>query len=71
MRCRKTPGLIKAIEAAGSMAELARLIGVSKQAVWMWHTVPLNQILAVEKATGIPREELRPDMYRGGQDRSG
>lgn len=57
-------GLRQAVEAAGSMRELARRIGVSYQAVQQWHAVPAHQIIAVEKATGIPREALRPDLYR-------
>ena len=68
MHCRKTPGLRKAIDAAGTMAELARRIGLTKQAVSLWHTVPLSQVLSVERATGVPREELRPDMYRSADD---
>jgi len=57
-------GLLKAIEATGSARELARRIGVSYQAVQQWTRVPAHQIIAVEKATGVPREELRPDLYR-------
>lgn len=57
-------GLTKAIEAAGSRSELARRLGISQQAVSQWRTIPLRQIVAVEQATGVPREELRPDLYR-------
>lgn len=46
------------------MRELARRIGVSYQAIQQWKSVPAHQIIAVEAATGVPREELRPDLYR-------
>jgi DNA-binding transcriptional regulator YdaS (Cro superfamily) len=57
-------GLRLAIEAAGGMGQLGRKLGISAQAVQQWRRVPAHQIVAVEKATGIPREELRPDLYR-------
>jgi DNA-binding transcriptional regulator YdaS (Cro superfamily) len=62
----RDPGLRKAIEAAGSRSELARRLGISQQAVSQWRTIPPRQIVAVEQATGVPREELRPDLYREG-----
>ena len=58
------PGLLKAIEAAGSTAKLARKLDISQQAVAQWRTIPAHQIVAVERVTGIPREELRPELYR-------
>jgi len=59
-----SPGLRKAIEAAGSRNRLARKIDISGQAVQQWRDVPARWIIAIEKATGIPREELRPELYR-------
>lgn len=61
-----SPGLKKAIERAGSIRKLARLLGISPQAVSKWSEVPAHQIVVVESATGVPREELRPDLYRSG-----
>lgn len=57
-------GLDRAIEAAGSTSALARLLKVTHQAIAQWDEVPLKRILDVEKATGVPREILRPDMYQ-------
>ena len=57
-------GLKLAIERAGSVRKLARMLGISMQAVVKWKTVPAHQIIPVERATGVPREELRPDLYR-------
>lgn len=47
-------------------AELARRAGVRPQAVFSWRAkgrVPAGRVLAVESATGIPRHEIRPDIY--------
>lgn len=57
------PGLQRAIDVAGSQRRLAKLIGLSQQAVNQWRTIPLNRVLDVESATGVPREELRPDFF--------
>ena len=53
----------KAIRAAGGPAELGRKLGISWQAVSKWDKVPPLRVLAVERASGVPRYELRPDIY--------
>ena len=60
----REPGLLRAIEAGGGISALARKLGISQAALSKWRRVPAHQIIAVEKATGVPREELRPDLYR-------
>lgn len=56
-------GLDRAIDAAGGVAHLARKIGISQPSVSNWNKVPAQRVIAVEAATGIPRTELRPDLY--------
>ena len=58
----KTP-LQKAIDSVGSAKALAEALGVSAQAISQWDKVPPRRVLDVERASGIPRHELRPDMY--------
>lgn len=56
----------RAISKAGSQSELARLVGVTPQAVQQWEAanrVSVRKALDVEKATGISRHDLRPDIY--------
>lgn len=59
-------GLVRAIEYAGGYTELARLLKhqISWQGISHWRRVPDYWIIPLEEATGIPRERLRPDLYR-------
>lgn len=47
------------------MAGLARAIGVNKSTITRWAAgrVPAERVLDVERVTGVPRHELRPDLY--------
>lgn len=56
-------GLDRAISAAGGVAQLARRIGISQPSVSNWTSVPAHRVVAVEAATGVPRAQLRPDLY--------
>ena len=56
-------GLERAIDAAGGIAQLARKIGISQPSVSTWTRVPAQRVVAVETATGVPRNDLRPDLY--------
>ena len=59
----RDPGLARAIDKAGGVAELARKIGIAQPSVSTWNRVPAQRVIAVETATGISRRELRPDLY--------
>jgi len=61
----RDPGLSDAIRAAGGVSELARRVGISQPSVSNWNRVPAERVTLVEKATGIARETLRPDLYSG------
>jgi DNA-binding transcriptional regulator YdaS (Cro superfamily) len=58
-----TDALKRAIEAAGGLGILADRLGITAQAVSQWDEVPPLRVIAVERATGISRSELRPDLY--------
>jgi len=56
----------KAIDAAGNSFALGDMLGVSASKVRMWKSrcsVPPQYVIAIEKATGVSRHELRPDIY--------
>lgn len=57
-------GLEVAKRKAGGPAGLARLLGqISSQAISQWRRVPAERVLDVERVTGVPRSQLRPDLY--------
>lgn len=60
--------MIKIVEEAarrvGGITELSRRLGVKHPAFHSWTRVPAERVVALEAITGIPREELRPDLYR-------
>ena len=58
--------IARAIACAGSRARLARLIGYSQVAVnkaTRRGSVSAEMAVAIERATGVPRHALRPDIY--------
>jgi len=57
-------GLQKAITASGSIASLARALGITGAAICQWPRIPAGRVIAIEDATGVPRDQLRPDLYR-------
>jgi DNA-binding transcriptional regulator YdaS (Cro superfamily) len=56
-------GLEKAVEAAGGLRALGRLLKVDHAVIIRWSDIPAHWIIKIEHATGVPREELRPDLY--------
>lgn len=48
---------------AGGDSGLARALDISSQAVSQWKQVPAERVLDVERATGVSRHRLRPDLY--------
>jgi len=58
--------ICRAAKAAGGQSALARLLKVTPQAVQKMCAsgrVPAERVLEIEKATGVSRHELRPDIY--------
>lgn len=56
----------KAVDHAGGQSALARKLGCTPQAVQKWCStgrVPLNRLLDIETATGVPRQELCPELF--------
>ena len=48
-----------------TQAEVAERLGIQAPALSKWkaNRVPPERVLDVERETGIPRGELRPDIY--------
>jgi TorA maturation chaperone TorD len=58
-------GLQRAIDAAGGVSALAASLGIAQPSVSGWTRVPADRISAIEAATGVSRNELRPDLFSG------
>lgn len=62
----KQTAIQRASAVAGGQSALARSLKVTPQAVQkMCATgrVPAERVLDIERLTGVPRNELRPDLY--------
>jgi DNA-binding transcriptional regulator YdaS (Cro superfamily) len=62
--------LREAIRIAGSQTKLARAIDVTQGHVSQWlrrGKVPAEKVLLIERATGIARHLLRPDVFEAAQ----
>ena len=57
--------LQKLLQSGLTRREIAEQIGVDKSTVTRWcqFRVPAERVLEVERITGVPRHELRPDIY--------
>lgn len=60
---KRDPAMLKAIKQVGGPAALGRAIGTTRQAISQWTRVPHNHVLTIERMSGVPRHELRPDIY--------
>jgi len=49
----------------GRLSELAAALKITPGAINQWDKVPADKLVAVSRETGIPRQELRPDLYEG------
>ena len=46
----------------GELSRLAKALGITRGAVSVWKRVPASRLGDVARLTGIPAEELRPDL---------
>jgi DNA-binding transcriptional regulator YdaS (Cro superfamily) len=58
----------RAVDLAGGQSALARKVGTTQARIWYWlnkaeRGCPAEWVLAVAKATGVSKHELRPDLY--------
>lgn len=65
MSTEASTGVARAVAIAGGQRALARKVGVQPQSVQFWLSAgrpPLERMLDVEAVTGVPWQELRPDL---------
>ena len=58
--------LRRAMREIGGVTATAELVGVSQQAVSSWTICPVQRVLEISKASGVPKSDLRPDLFREG-----
>lgn len=56
-------GLQKALAHADSISAIARAVGTTRQNVQQWSRVPKKHVDAIAQLTGVPKHELRPDLF--------
>lgn len=68
----KAVALDEAKKAAKGNTGLARALNgdITPQAVSQWKQVPAERVLDVERATGVSRHRLRPDLYPAEPERA-
>lgn len=49
----------------GEARKLAAHLGLAPSTISQWKNIPPEHLRGVEDFTGIPRQELRPDLYEG------
>lgn len=54
---------MEAVKDRMPLARLARSIGITRGAVAQWDRIPAERVRAVSEATGIPMDQLRPDLF--------
>ncbi|WP_244526790.1 Cro/CI family transcriptional regulator [Methylobacterium sp. 275MFSha3.1] len=52
-----------AASAVGGLNELAKRLGVSRQALQQWEQVPSKRVIELERILGVHRSRIRPDLY--------
>lgn len=62
-RIDREPGVALAIEKAGGIRPLASILGIQHQAIHTWRRVPAERAIQIERALGIPKSQLRPDLW--------
>ena len=53
----------EAVRREGSLRRVAERLGVTRQAMQQWTSVPVKRVLALEAMSGVSRYDLRPDIY--------
>lgn len=66
MTKRKNMGISEAIKIAGGQHQLAAAIGVRQPCIhyYLYENCPAEKAVAIEKATSVSKEKIRPDIFK-------
>ena len=59
----KDPHFVEILSRHGRAVQIARALGITRQAVYQWDRVPAEKAAAVAEATGLTLTDLRPDLW--------
>lgn len=59
----REPQVQRVIDAAGGIPALAGALKIKVPSIYSWRRVPPARVIDLERITGIPRHEIRPDLY--------
>jgi DNA-binding transcriptional regulator YdaS (Cro superfamily) len=68
VRMQQADAIRRAIDSVGGLTELGEILGCTPQRIWNWTArgrPPVKVCPKIEAATGVPCEELRPDINWG------
>jgi DNA-binding transcriptional regulator YdaS (Cro superfamily) len=67
MTAKANQGVVKAIAVAGGQNALAAALGVSQPTIsyYLYQRCPAEKAIEIEIITRVPREEIRPDLFKG------
>lgn len=63
-RSDRPQAIQKAIDGAGGLVALSRALRLAPSTISEWNRIPAERVMAVETASGVSKELLRPDLYR-------
>jgi DNA-binding transcriptional regulator YdaS (Cro superfamily) len=61
---KRNPVINVAAKKLGGIVKLSTCLGLSRGAASQWSEIPVDHVARIEELTGIPREVLRPDIFR-------
>ena len=52
------------INACGGNPVVFKALGIGRQSLHQWLVIPATRVADLERLSGIPREKIRPDVFR-------
>jgi len=57
------PIVRRAAKSVGGLVRLAEALGIKHQTFYSWQSIPASRVRDIERVTGIPASQLRPDIF--------
>ena len=63
-RLKNKKFLDEKIKEYGGYGKLSKALKISRQSVYKWPQAPVERCRQLSKLLGVPREQLRPEIFR-------